>query len=341
MSRSNGKQVTLVDVAAASGVSHQTVSRVVNQHPHVAEATRERVMRQVSKLGYQPNKAARSLVTNRSNAIGVVSFGATHYGPAQTIVNIERMIRRRGYALITTSIEGMSFGALRQGISNLKLHQVDGIVLMTPICEVELERAAELCDETPFVMLDIELGKSLPSVVIDQKQGARLATQHLIDKGHRHIAELHGPLDWVDAKLRHDGFLETLKLADLTPAATADGDWSAESGFKAALHLLEGQPFSAVFSHNDQMALGALRALHTRGFRIPEDISVVGFDNIPESAFFEPPLTTVQQDFAALGEQSVDYLVGLMSKARPPLHQRVLYPTLVERQSVVLKRVVP
>lgn len=337
MSKSNGRQVTLLDVAEASGVSYQTVSRVVNNHPHVAEATRERVMHHVGRLGYRPNKAARSLVTNRSNTIGIVSFGATHYGPAQTVMNIERMIRRRGYALITTSVEAMTFDALRQGVRNLKLHQVDGIVLMTPIREVELERATALCGETPFVMLDIELGKALPSVVIDQKQGARLAVQHLINRGHRHIAELHGPLDWVDAKLRHDGFLETLKLADLMPAATAGGNWSAQSGFDAALRLMQHQPFSAVFSHNDQMALGALRALHEHGLRVPEDVSLVGFDNIPESAFFGPPLTTVQQDFAALGEQSVDYLIGLMSNEHPPLHQRVLYPSLIERQSVATK----
>ena len=337
MLKANGKQVTLLDVAAASGVSYQTVSRVVNRHPHVADATRKRVLHQVDKLGYRPNKAARSLVTNRSNTLGIVGFGGGHYGPAQTVVNIERIVRRRGYALITTSTETMTFEALRQGVRDLKLHQVDGLVLMTPIRAVELERATALCGETPFVMLDIELGKALPSVVIDQKQGARLAVQHLVDRGHRRIAELHGPLDWVDAKLRHDGFLETLKLADVTPAATAAGDWSAQSGFDAAKRLLAGAPFSALFSHNDQMALGALRALREHGLRVPEDVSVVGFDNIPESAFFGPPLTTVQQDFAALGEQSVDYLIGLMSDERPPLHQRVLYPSLVERQSVATK----
>lgn len=339
MSRLNGKQVTLLDVAQASGVSYQTVSRVVNNHPHVAAGTRERVINQIGKLGYQPNKAARSLVTNRSNTIGIVSFGGTHYGPAQTMVNIERMIRRRGYALITTSLETMTFEALREGVQGLKHHQVDGLVLMTPIRNVDLEQAKALCGDTPFVMLDIELGKRLPSVIFDQKEGARLAAQHLIDKGHRAIAELHGPLDWVDAKLRHDGFVETLKHADLSPVDTVGGDWSSQSGFDALLNLLErDQGFSAIFSHNDQMALGALRALRERGLRVPDEVSIIGFDNIPESAFFEPPLTTIEQDFAALGEQSVDYLVGLMGDERPPSHQRVLYPSLIERLSVADRR---
>lgn len=335
---SNGKQATLFDVAEASGVSYQTVSRVVNQHPHVAAKTRERVLHHVAKLGYRPNKAARSLVTNRSNTIGIVSFGAAHYGPTQTIVNIERMIRQRGYALLTSSVETMTFAALRESVQRLHHHQVDGLILMTPIGNVDLAKAKVLCGGTPFVMLDIELGKELPSVVFDQQQSARLAAQHLLGKGHRDVAELHGPLEWVAARSRHDGFLETLGAAGLAPAATLGGDWSPKSGYEAVQSWLgRGKTFSAIFSHNDQMALGALRALREHGLRVPEDVSIVGCDNTPESVFFEPPLTTVEQNFVGLGEQSVDYLIGLMKDPATPAHQRVLYSKLIERQSVAEK----
>jgi LacI family transcriptional regulator len=334
VSRSRPRQVTLNDVAEDAGVSYQTVSRVVNEHPSVADDTRERVLRSIAKLGYRPNRIARGLVTQRSRTVGIVSFGAAFYGPAQMVINIDRSLKERGYGFALTTIREMTFESLRAAVQDLLERGVDGLVMITPILDIDLRQIRILCAGIPFVMIDIELGAQLPSVVIDQRYGGTLATQHLLELGHRRIAEISGPLDWCDAKLRHEGWAASMRGAGLDPAVSVESDWSAAGGYRAASNLLErGLPFSALVVGNDQMALGAVRAVREHGLQVPKDISVVGFDSIPESAFFEPPLTTVQQDFTALGRQSAEYLIALMEGEETPLQQRVLYPELIVRQS--------
>jgi LacI family transcriptional regulator len=196
-----------------------------------------------------------------------------------------------------------------------------------------------LCANIPFVQIDTELGAKVPSVVIDQRFGSRLVTQYLIDLGHRALCEISGPLNWYGAQARHESWIKTLHQAGLAPGPSVEGDWTAAGGFRAANSLLDqGASFTGLVVANDQMALGAIRALRGRGLRVPEDVSVVGFDDIPEAAYFEPPLTTVCQNFAALGEQSVEYLVALIDNPHTPVHQRVLHPQLVERQSACPSR---
>lgn len=329
------KQATISDVARASGVSNQTVSRVVNSHPHVSKGTRSRVLSSIKTLGYRPNRAARSLVTRNSNAIGIISFGTTYYGPAQTFAKIERAVRASGYALTFYSIDELTTAQLRKAINNLADHQVDGIVMGAPFIDLNPSEIMALCGDIPVVMIDVPKGAHVPSVVVDQVAGSRLATQHLIDLGHRDIAEISGPLSWHDATLRHDAWSATLQAAGFSPGPSAEGDWSAAGGHRAAEQLLaSGSHFSALVAANDQTALGAARALRAHGLRVPQDISLIGFDDIPEAAFFEPPLTTISQDFTALGQQSVDYLLALINQPETPTHQRVLYPALVERESV-------
>ena len=329
------KSVTLNDVARDSGVSYQTVSRVVNAHPHVSKATRERVLTSIEALNYRPNRVARSLATRSSGTLGIISFGTTYYGPAQTFANIERAVRANGYGLTFYSIDKLTKEGLQKAVENLSSHQVDGIVMGAPFIGLDPTGVMELCGNIPVVMIDVPKDAPVPSVVIDQVAGSRLATQHLVDLGHKDVAEVSGPLSWHDATLRHEAWLATLRAASLTPGPSAEGDWSAAGGYRATERLLRtGRRFSALVAANDQTALGAARALRAHNLRIPEDVSIVGFDNIPEAAFFEPPLTTVSQDFTALGQQSVDYLLALIGDPKTPLHQRVLYPTLVERQSV-------
>ncbi len=336
MATSTDKQITLSDVARASGVSNQTVSRVVNRHPHVAESTRERVLSSIKTLGYRPNRMARSLVTRNSNTIGIISFGTTYYGPAQTFAKIEKAVRASGYGLTFYSIDELTTEQLRNAINTLGDHQVDGIVMAAPFIGLDPADVLSLCGDIPVVMIDVPKGAHVPSVVIDQVAGSRLAAQHLIDLGHQDVAEISGPLNWHDAALRHEAWVEAVRAAGLTPGPSAEGDWSAAGGFRATEQLLaSGERFSGLVAANDQTALGAARALRAHGLRVPEDVSIVGFDDIPEAAFFEPPLTTVSQDFTALGQQSVDYLLTLMSQPETPVHQRVLYPTLIERQSVL------
>lgn len=330
----DSKRVTLQDVARAAGVSSQTVSRVVNNHRYVSEETRRRVEQAIRKLNYRPNYAARSLATRRSSTLGILSIDINFYGPAQMVTHIEATAKKRGYNVNLTMVSEMSTGEIYDAIESLGNRSVDGLLFIMPVLGVGHADLQEICCDVPFVQIDIELGAHVPSVVIDQRYGSQLVTQHLIDRGHRAISEISGPLNWYGAQARHESWYETLRRAGLEPGPSVQGNWTAQGGYEAAHKLLDtGTPFSALVVGNDQMALGAMRALRERGRRIPDDVSVVGFDDVPEACYFEPPLTTVRQNFAALGEQSVEYLVALIDNPNTPLHQRVLYPQLIERQS--------
>jgi DNA-binding LacI/PurR family transcriptional regulator len=328
------KRVTLHDVAEQAGVSYQTVSRVINENPHVSKDTRQRVLRVIKELNYQPNHAARSLVTRRSNLLEVITFGSHHYGPSQMVAHVERAARRLGYNLILSHIIEMSVDEIRAAINSLSGRLVDGLIMVTPVVGLDYDDLMALCQGIPFVMIDPQLGSITPSVVINQHYGSQLATKHLLNLGHRDICEISGPLHWFGAMARHESWRDTLETAGVTPGQSIEGDWTAVGGYAAAQHLLDNEAsFTALVVANDQMALGAMRAMRERGLHIPYDISVVGFDDIPEAVCFEPPLTTVRQDFEALGSQSVEYLVDLIHQPDMPLQQRVLYPALVIRQS--------
>ena len=324
----------MVDVAHRAGVSYQTVSRVVNGHPSVAPKTRASVLAAIDELQYLPNAAARNLVTRRSRTVGIVSYGTTYYGPGQMVANIETSVRERDYGLTLSTLTEMSVEGLRTAIHELRSRSVDGIVLITPLANIDLIEIRKLCRNVPFVMIDVALDEPVPSVVIDQRRGGMLAARHLLELGHRDIAEIRGPMAWSGAVLRHEGMLAELHEAGLEPVLSVEGDWSATSGHAAANRLLDaGAPFSGLFASNDQMALGAMRALRERGLGVPDDVSVVGFDNLPESAFFEPPLTTVHQDFVSLGRESASYLSDLIDQRPTSRRQHVVEPELVVRSS--------
>ena len=328
------KKPTLTDVARRAGVSYQTVSRVINQHPNVASGTRARVQHAIEQLDYQPNRAARNLATRRSNTIGIISFGAKYYGPTQMVVNIEAALKGRGYGLTLTTVENTGAQEMRRAIVELTSQNLDGIVMITPTADLDLEAVVRLCTGTPFVMMDLNPSEHVHSVAIEQGHGATMATKHLLEQGHTRVCHISGPLQWHDARLRRDAWLATLLGAGLDPGPSLDSDWTAAGGYAAARELLGTRAhFSALFVANDQMALGAIRALRDAGRRVPEDVSVVGFDDVPEAAYYDPPLTTVRQDFEALSQQSVDYLTALIKAPDTPAHQRVLYPRFVVRSS--------
>jgi DNA-binding LacI/PurR family transcriptional regulator len=328
------KRITLGDVAELAGVSSQTVSRVVNDHPYVSEDTRRRVLDAIRQLDYRPNRAARSLATQRSCMVGIITYGMIHYGPAQMMSNVEQTAKARGYGVSFSSVSSMSPDAIREALDSLGGREVDGLVLITPILGVSYADLTRICGGIPFVQIDTELAAQVPSVVIDQRYGGQLATQHLIDLGHQRICAISGPLNWYGAQARHHSWHDTLIAAGLEPGLFVEGDWTSAGGYAATHRLLDmSADFTALVIGNDQMALGAIRALHERGLRVPEDVSVIGFDDIPEAAYFDPPLTTIQQNFAALGEQSVEYLIALIDKPDTPLHQRMLYPHLIVRES--------
>jgi DNA-binding LacI/PurR family transcriptional regulator len=327
------KRPTIRDVAHLSGVSAQTVSRVINGDVHVSTRTRNRVLKAIEELNFRPNRAAQTLVTRRSRILQVISFGTTQYGPSQMVAHVEAEAKARGYNLIFSSITKVTIEEIGEAIDN-PIGRLEGIIMITPVLGASYPELAALFRGIPCVWIGIEQGADIPSVVIDQSYGSRLATQHLIDLGHRQISEISGPLNWCDAIARTRGWQATLDAAGLEPGISIEGDWTAAGGYDAVNRLLEAQvEFTALIVGNDQMALGAIHALDEHRLRVPEDVSIVGFDDIPEASHFKPPLTTVRQDFSAMGKQGVEYLVSLINKPDTPLHQRVLLPQLVVRRS--------
>lgn len=332
--KSSQKMVTLHDVANYSGVSYQTVSRVINNHSNVAEETRKRVLKSIEELNYRPNRAARSLVTNRSDTIAVISFGTTFYGPGQMVTNIIQHAKKNGFRVSPSSLQQLGYKDVKAAIDELHELLIDGIIMIAPIVTDFMSEIRELAGDIPFIQIDTKPKPGIASVVIEQAYGSKLVVEHLIGLGHRQIAEISGPLNWYDAIMRHQSWVDTMAQHGLPHQMSVEGNWSAQSGYEGIQSLLNGgAEFTGLVVANDQMALGAIAALNEQGFQIPEDVSVVGFDDIPESAYFLPALTTVHQDFEVLGEQSVEYLVSLIKTPKTPIHQRVLYPELIIRNS--------
>lgn len=297
------------DVAREAGVSHQTVSRVLNDSPSLRPETRKRVLEVIEELGYRPNQAARALVTSKSQVIGVlVATRAAAYGVQTTLYEIEDAARAAGYrvAIVTSSSDDRE---LREAVDQLIGQAAEAIVVVSPQSRV-FDVLAELPTRIPFVLLDSKRRDAGRSVAVDQFEGARLATRHLIELGHRRIVHLAGPQDWIDAEARMQGFLREVSDHELMVPAPVLGDWTAEFGYRAGRELLNRAEFTAVFCSNDLMALGLLHAFREVGLRVPTDVSVIGFDDIPESAHYWPPLTTIRQDFVEIGRRAIGLVLA-------------------------------
>ncbi|WP_422742425.1 LacI family DNA-binding transcriptional regulator [Micromonospora sp. WMMD754] len=323
------------DVARLAGVSHQTVSRVLNGLPNVSDSVRERVERAVAQLGYRPNVSARALITKRTMTLGVVSVSTQQYGPAGTLTGISEAARRAGYFVSVTVLDAVDRQSMRSAIDHLLAAAVDGVIVIAPVGSV-VEAVAGVARTVPLVMVEARDGEQ--SVAgIDQVGGARTATRHLLDLGHRTVAHVRGPINWFEADARVSGWLTELMAAHAPVPEVLVGDWSPRSGYEAGRRILERSDVTAVFAANDQMALGLLRALEEAGRSVPGDISVVGFDDLPESEFFHPPLTTVRQDFAAVGRRCIAEIVARIDGTSPP-SAGLIVPELVVRASTAAPR---
>ncbi|SBS70042.1 LacI family DNA-binding transcriptional regulator [uncultured Microbacterium sp.] len=323
-----GRRPSIRDVARLAGVSHQTVSRVLNDHPSIRPETRDRVRAVMADLSYSPNRAARALVTSRSRTIGILAASSDQYGPASSIAAIEEAARERGYWVSTANIDPGDPQSIPDGLSHLTAQAIEGLVVIAPQVRVIRALAAQRVD-VPYVTLQSTDLDPTHTLTVDQTAGARLATRHLIELGHRQIYHLAGPQDWIEAEARMRGFLEEMSAWDIPTTAPVLGDWTADFGYYAGRELLRFRDFTAIFSSNDQMALGLLHAVRDEGLDCPRDISIVGFDDIPESGHFWPPLTTVRQDFAELGRRCVALLLdGVGARTAP-----VIAPELIVRSS--------
>jgi DNA-binding LacI/PurR family transcriptional regulator len=312
---------TIRDIAAAAGVSRQTVSRVLNDRPDVARQTRERVWQVIEESGYQPSDIARSLARRHTLTLGVVIAGLEYVGPSRTLIGVARQAERIRYTLLFKDLPGFDTNQVQPLLNSLLTRQVDGILWAVP--EVGSNRRW-LQDElprlsVPVVFLTMEARPDLSVVSVDNYAGARLATAHLLEQGYRHIGHIAGPLDWWESRQRKAGWQDTLAAAGISAVDYSwdEGDWSAASGSRAFCRLLERYPaMEAVFVGNDQMALGLLQVACQKGIKVPRDLAVVGFDSIPEAAHYWPPLTTVDQRQEELGEIAVQELVRIIEAHR-------------------------
>ena len=324
------------DVAALAGVSHQTVSRVINDHPGIRPETRERVLEVIAAVHYRPSGVARALATRRSHRIGVVVDAVGQVGPNSTLRAIEDAARELSYTVSAVTISPDRPGSAASAVEHLMAHGMDALCVIAPrssSVELLLAESAEL--PTLFVSSGLDTGPGsagLLTASVDQKLGAELAVDHLIGLGHRRILHIAGPTAWLDAEARRVGWRSALSRAGLEELPVVVGDWSADSAYEHARRLTRPLDFTAVFCANDQMSLGLLHGLDELGLDVPGDVSVVGFDDLPEARHFHPPLTTIRQDFQALGHEVVRSLIAAIEQ-RPTALAAMIQPHLVVRES--------
>jgi LacI family transcriptional regulator len=326
------KKVTIRDVARKAGVSYQTVSRVMNEHESVADETRKRVLGAMKELDFVPNKIAQMLTTNQSHTLELIIVGVKQGGLlANSIKNMVQAAKDAGYDLLVTLADvdelGMAFG-------NAEARQVDGVVMYAPSLRISDEKLLALCNGMPLVRRDYVPDSRLAWVGFDQVYAARMATEYLIELGHRQIAAIPPALELINGQWRLQAFKDTLHKHGLEPGPICDSQYTARNGYEAIHQILStDMPFSAVLFGSDSIAFGALRGLHEHGLRIPEDVSVVSFDNSEFAAFTEPPLTTIDFAFSQQDTMAVKYLIEILNSPEMKLHQRILLPELVVRKS--------
>ncbi|MPZ82594.1 MAG: LacI family DNA-binding transcriptional regulator [Actinophytocola sp.] len=323
----------MTDVARLAGVSHQTVSRVLNGHPNVREQTRLRVQAAIAELGYRPNKAARALVTGRSQLIGVVAQNSTLFGPASLLAAFELAAAEAGFAVSLRRVKVLDRASIAEAVEHHRDLQVAGIVAIAPTASAS-EALADVPAGVPLVTVDGDPSRSTPLVTVDQAAGAFDATRHLLDAGHATVWHVSGPPDWFDSAGRVRGWQHALEAAGAEVPPLVAADWSAAAGYRAGQMLARMPEVTAVFAANDHLALGILRAMSERGKRVPHDLSVVGFDDVPEAAYFIPPLTTVRPDFDAVARETLGLLLAQVGAGDTDPVQRTIAPTLVSRDSV-------
>ena len=326
------RNATMSDVARLAGVSQQTVSRVINNHPNVHGATRRKVQNAIEQLHYRPNIAARAMVNGRTRTLGLITTGSADYGPTSTVLGLMSAARDAGYGVSVTTAVDTNPQSIGAAVDQVIGQHVEAIVVVASRRSI-LDGLAGLDDGMPIVVIESSGRSNRFSMAIDQYAGARLATEHLIALGHREIAHLMGPDDASDATERVRGWRDAMAEGGLVARRPVGGDWTPQSGYAAAARLMAtGVPYTAVFVANDQMALGCIHALRIAGRSVPGDLSVIGFDDIPEAAYFTPPLTTVRQDFTQLGIDVLESVLQIVD-GRPVEHPTLRLPELVVRES--------
>lgn len=323
-------------VATAAGVSHMTVSRVLNGHPNIRASTRSRVLQVIDELGYRPNSAARALATQRTRRIGVVVESAVEYGPLSTVRAIEYAAREAGYSTSSLALSDGDRISPEEAVRRLGALGVDALCVIGPrSSSVTALRRIEI--PVPVLVVKAEPDPVFLTVAVDQSSGATMAVDHLAELGHRDVLHIAGPLDWLDARARERAFHSRTRAWSMRERPIVVGDWTADFGYEFARGVAGVPEYTAVFVANDEMALGVVHGFHDAGIRVPQDVSIVGFDDLPVARHFLPPLTTVRQDFHELGIKAVDALRAAIEGREIPQNTRIP-ATLVARASTAPPR---
>jgi len=326
------RALSIRDIARLAGVSRQTVSRVLNGERYIKPSTEAQVRKVIEENSWRPNSAARALATARSKTIGLLVSARSHYGPFTAATAIDEAARARGYAILSATLAREDDAAISEALDAFTAQGVDGVVVIAPQQRAH-EALQRVAVRVPFVSLHWKDASDGRVAAFDQVAGARIATRHLIELGHTRIRHLAGPQDWNEAEDRMNGFLAELDDHDLAVSAPLLGDWSADLGYEVGLRILDHPDFTAIFASNDQMALGLMHAAAELGLSVPRDLSIVGFDDIPEAKHFAPPLTTIRQDFGRLGAQAIDVLLAQIEGEELPDEPEYAVPELVVRSS--------
>lgn len=305
--------ITIRDVAARAGVSHQTVSRVINGNERVSPETRQKVEVAIAQLGYRPNAIAREMALGRPHTFACLSPNLTDYTLASIIEGAANEAYRHGYYLMSASApDETTFADLIDQL--VATRRTSGLMVINPYSD-ERHKYVPAKVPTVFIGARPRVG-AINSVALDDENAGRAATQHLLMLGHRRIAHLTGPLTEDCSQDRRQGYQSALEEAGIQPdpSLILEGDWSATSGYTAVHEWLKvGVSFSALFAQNDRMAVGAIRALQEAGLRVPEDVSVIGFDDMPLASYFSPPLTTMRQNMLAIGSEAARLLIAALA----------------------------
>ncbi len=327
----NPKQANIYDVARLAKVSHQTVSRVLNNNPSIRPETKTRVLKAMESLGYRPSLAARALASSRSKMLGILSSDTDFTGPAAMVHHMEAAARAQGYFVVTVGIDANDEESVQSGIDHLMKLGIEGLALVTPqLRAVEIARAAVA--GIPVVTLDSMYRMDELAVSVDNFAGGAAATQHLIYLGHRNIVHISGPQGWFESTTRAAGYTATMLNANLIPQVI-DGDWLIDTGYRIGKKLdIDSKEVTALFIANDRMSFGFMHAMRERGIEVPKRLSIVGFDDLEESAYSSPPLTTLRQDFKSLGNRAMNLLLSEISGTSTKKLDRLI-PELIKRGS--------
>lgn len=324
---------SMVDVARAAQVSQKTVSRVVNREPNVSPEVRSRVLEAIASLGFRPNSAARALVTNRTRTIGMVSIGSSLLGPASIVDGVEKAARGAGYSL--TLVRTASGGAddIGAAMDALVAQGVEAIVISEPADS--LQRIGHSVPGIPVLAVEHRENEDDDWILVgaDTWGGARSATEHLLGLGHRTVWHVAGPDGWGTSENRVDGWRAALLESGCAVPDVVRGDWTASSGYEIGLSLATRDDLTAVFAANDDMAVGLVHAFERSGLSVPDDVSVVGFDDIGTAGFLHTPLTTVRQDFAEIARQGMRRLIAAVEGRHVGSRQASVPVQLIIRES--------